>query len=231
MYNKSMENLLKSYKIELNDSQKEKFNAYYELLIKYNKMFNITAITEKEEVYEKHFIDSILGADEIKGNTLIDIGSGGGFPALPIKIVKEDLSVTLLEATGKKCEFLKTVVSELGLENVTVINGRAEDLAKDENFREKFDVCTARAVARMNTLSEYCMPFVKPGGTFVAFKGDGLEETKEAENAIKILGGKVEKIKEYTLNDAKRTLITVKKIKNTDKKYPRGNGKERKNPL
>ena len=231
MYNKSMENLLKLYKIELNDSQKAKFNAYYELLIKYNKMFNITAITEKEEVYEKHFIDSILGADEIKGNTLIDIGSGGGFPALPIKIVKEDLSVTLLEATGKKCEFLKTVISELDLEKVTVINGRAEDLAKDENYREKFDVCTARAVARMNTLSEYCMPFVKVGGTFVAFKGDGLEETKEAENAIKILGGKVEKIKEYTLNDAKRTLITVKKIKNTDKKYPRGNGKERKNPL
>lgn len=226
-----MEKLLKKYEIELNSEQKEKFYAYYDLLIKYNKMFNITAITEREEVYEKHFIDSILGAGEIDGKTLIDIGSGGGFPAIPIKIVKDDLNITLLEATGKKCEFLKVVINELNLSNITVINGRAEDLAKDENYREKFDICTARAVARMNTLCEYCMPFVKLGGKFVAFKGDGLEETKEAENAIKILGGKTEKIKEYTLNDAKRTLITVRKIKNTDKKYPRGNGKERKNPL
>lgn len=226
-----MKTLLEKYNLTLTENQIEKFNKYYDILIKYNQMFNITAITEKDEVYEKHFVDSILGVEKITGKTLIDIGSGGGFPAIPLKIVKDDLSVTLVEATGKKCEFLKAVVKELELVNVTVINGRAEDLAKDNKYRENFDVCTARAVARMNTLSEYCMPFVKVGGNFVAFKGDGIEEAKEAENAIKILGGKIEEIKEYTLNDAKRTLISVKKIKNTDKKYPRGNGKERKNPL
>lgn len=226
-----MKTLLEKYNLTLTENQIEKFNKYYDILIKYNQMFNITAITEREEVYEKHFIDSILGVEKINGKTLIDIGSGGGFPAIPLKIVKDDLSVTLVEATGKKCEFLKAVVKELELSNVTVINGRAEDLAKDVKYRENFDVCTARAVARMNTLSEYCMSFVKVGGNFVAFKGDGIEEAKEAENAIKILGGKIEEIKEYTLNDAKRTLISVKKIKNTDKKYPRGNGKERKNPL
>ena len=136
-----------------------------------------------------------------------------------------------MEATGKKCEFLKTVVSELSLKNVKVINDRAEILAKDENFREKFDVCTARAVARLNTLMEYCFPFVKVGGTFVAYKGDADEEVKESENAIKVLGGKLVENFSYTLSDAKRALISVEKIKSTDKKYPRGNGKERKSPL
>ena len=145
--------------------------------------------------------------------------------------MKEDLSLTMLEATGKKCEFLKTVARELGLENVTVLNDRAEILAKNANFRENFDVCTARAVARLNTLLEYCLPFVKVGGTFVSYKGDAFEEVKEAENAVKILGGKVKEVYEYTLEDAKRALITIEKVKNTPPKYPRGNGKERKNPL
>lgn len=226
-----MKDLFNAYGISLTEEKLNKFNEYYRLLIKYNEMFNITAITEEKEVYEKHFLDSILGVEKIEGKSLIDIGSGGGFPALPLKIVKEDLAVTLVEATGKKCEFLKTVVKELNLENVTVINGRAEDIAKNANFREKFDVCTARAVARMNTLCEYCMPFVKVGGKFVAFKGDGIEEAKEAKNAINVLGGKLEEVKEYSLGDAKRTLIVVKKVKKTEEKYPRGNGKERKKPL
>ena len=172
-----------------------------------------------------------MGVDKVCGQTLIDIGSGGGFPAIPIKIVKEDIKLTMLEATGKKCEFLKTVVKELGLNNVTVINGRAEDLAKKEEYREKFDVCTARAVARLNSLCEYCMPFVKVNGTFVAYKGDSKEEVVESQNAIKILGGKIKEVVEYNLDDASRSLVCIEKIKNTDKKYPRGNGKERKNPL
>ena len=145
--------------------------------------------------------------------------------------MKENLSVTLLEATGKKCEFLKEVINRLQLKNITVLNGRAEDFAKKEEYREQFDCCTARAVARLNTLAEYCMPFVKVSGTFVSYKGDALEEVKEAEKAISILGGKIKESYFYELDGAKRALITIEKIKNTDKKYPRGNGKERKNPL
>lgn len=226
-----MKDLFKLYGIELTEKQLNRFEKYYDLLIEYNSKFNITAITDREEVIHKHFVDSVLGVDKVCGKTVIDVGSGGGFPALPIKIMKEEISLTLLEATGKKCEFLKTVVSELGLSEVTVINDRAETLAKNPSYREKFDCCTARAVARLNTLSEYCMPFVKVGGTFLAFKGDVEEELKEAERAIKILGGKVEEDYRYTLGDAKRALVSVKKIKNTEIKYPRGNGKERKNPL
>ena len=224
-------NIFNKYHINITEEQLKKFEKYYDLLVFYNEKFNITAITEKEEVYKKHFVDSLLGVDKVCGQTLIDIGSGGGFPAIPIKIVKEDISLTMLEATGKKCEFLKTVVKELDLKNVTVINGRAEDIAKKEEYREVFDVCTARAVARLNSLCEYCMPFVKVNGTFVAYKGDATEEVIEAKNAIKVLGGKVKEVFEYTLEDAKRALVSIEKIKNTDKKYPRGNGRERKNPL
>jgi len=226
-----MKNIFESFGINLSEQQLNKFDKYYQLLVYYNQKFNITAITEKEEIYKKHFIDSVLGVDSLCGQTLIDVGSGGGFPALPIKIVKEDLKVTLVESTGKKCEFLKAVVKELNLKDVTVLNGRAEDFSKDPIYREKYDICTARAVARLNTLCEYCMPFVKVNGTFVSYKGDGAEEVIEAQNAIKVLGGKVKEVKEYYLQDAKRTLISIEKIKPTDKKYPRGNGKERKNPL
>lgn len=226
-----MENIFNNYKINLSKEKQEKFEKYYCLLREYNEKFNITAIIEREEVYKKHFIDSLLGVDKINGETLIDIGSGGGFPAIPLKIYFDNLKVTLVEATGKKCEFLKTVVKELDLKNVTVINGRAEELAFDKNFREQFEVCTARAVARMNTLSEYCLPFVKVGGTFVAFKGDAKEEVEEAKSAFKALGGELNELFEYELDGAKRALVTVKKVANTDKKYPRGHGKERKNPL
>ena len=220
-----------SFGIEITDSQAGKFEKYYDLLVFYNSKFNITAITEKSEVIVKHFIDSALGVDKIKGKSLIDVGSGGGFPAIPLKIMNENLDITLLEATGKKCEFLKTVVKELNLSNVKVINGRAEDLAKNLEYRESFDVCTARAVARLNTLAEYCMPFVKVGGCFVSYKGDAEEEVIEAQSAVKILGGKLQDVIYYNLQNAKRALVVVKKERNTDKKYPRGNGKERKNPL
>lgn len=219
------------YGIELSDKQLESFEKYYDLLVFYNSKFNLTAITEREEVIKKHFIDSVLGVDNLVGNKLIDIGSGGGFPAIPIKIMKNDLSVTLLEATGKKCEFLKTVIKELNLENIEVINNRAEILAKDPLYRESFDLCSARAVARLNTLLEYCMPFVKVGGKFVSYKGDSTDEVLEAQNAVKILGGKLIEVKNYLLDGAKRSLIVIKKEKPTDKKYPRGNGKERKSPL
>ena len=226
-----MRNLFEKFNVNISEEQLKKFENYYELLVFYNEKFNITNIIEKQEVYLKQFIDSILGVDKVCGKTLIDVGSGGGFPAIPLKIMKEDLSVTMLEATGKKCSFLNAVISELGLKDICVINGRAEDFAKDVKFRESFDVCTARAVARLNTLCEYCMPFVKVNGTFVAYKANAIEEIEEANNAIKILGGKLKEVYTYNLEDANRTLVTVEKIKNTDKKYPRGNGKERKNPL
>ena len=226
-----MKKLFEKYGILLNSEQEEKFEKYYELLVFYNEKFNITTITDKEEVYIKHFVDSVLSVDKLKSGNLIDVGSGGGFPAIPIKIMRDDIDVTLLEATGKKCTFLQVVIDELGLKNIRVINDRAEIKAKDENFREKFDICSARAVARLNTLCEYCMPFVKVNGTFVSYKANAEEEILESENAVKILGGKVDKVYNYTLEDAKRTLVFIRKIKNTDKKYPRGNGKERKNPL
>jgi 16S rRNA (guanine527-N7)-methyltransferase len=217
--------------IILDQKKLELFERYYNLLIEYNQKFNLTAITEKEEVYLKHFVDSVLGAEFIKSGNLIDVGSGGGFPALPLKIVCDNINLTMLEATGKKCEFLRTVIKELGLSGVTVINGRAEDIAKDLKYREKFDYCTARAVARLNTLTEYCLPFVKKGGSFIAFKGDAEEEITESYNAVKVLGGRIKGVKNYLLGGAKRCLIEIEKINLTDKKYPRGNGKERKNPL
>jgi len=226
-----MKELFKENGLIITEREENLFNKYFDLLSFYNEKFNITAITEKKEVFLKHFLDSALGTKKINGKNLVDIGSGGGFPAIPLKILNDELNVTLIEATGKKCEFLKTLIYELGLKNVSVINGRAEDLAKDEKYRERFDVCTARAVARLNTLLEYCFPFVKIGGSFVAYKGDAEEEILEAKNAVKVLGGEVIDVFKYTLSDAKRTLITVKKVKKTDPKYPRGNGKERKNPL
>ena len=226
-----MKEIFERYNITLNDEQLKKFDKYYRLLVHYNSMFNLTAITEREEVYKKHFVDSLLGVDNLTMETLIDVGSGGGFPAIPLKIVNPNIKLTLLEATGKKCEFLKTVVSELDLKEVTVINGRAEDYAKNPDFREKFDHASARAVARLNTLLEYCLPFVKIGGSFISYKANAKEEIAECDNALKILGGSIQKVKEYTLDDANRSIIIVKKEKSTPPKYPRGQGKERKNPL
>ena len=230
-YNLSMEKMFEKFGIKPTVSQLEKFEKYYNLLIEYNQKFNLTAITEREEVILKHFIDSVLGVDKIVGNKLIDIGSGGGFPAIPLRIMRDDLMLTMVESTGKKCEFLKAVVDNLGLTNVTVLNGRAEDLAKDSLYRENFDVCTARAVARLNTLCEYCMPFVKKDGYFVSYKGEAEQEVIEAKNAIKILGGQLDCVQDFDLSGAKRQIVCIKKIKNTPAIYPRGNGKERKKPL
>ena len=230
-YNIGMKEIFERFSISISDEKIEKFEKYYQLLVFYNSKFNITAITERQEVIVKHFVDSVLGVDRITGNKLIDIGSGGGFPALPIKIMKEDISLTMLEATGKKCEFLKTVAKELDLKDVNVINGRAEELAKDPDFREKFDCSTARAVARLNTLLEYTMPFVKVGGRLVAYKGDAKEEVIEAKNAIKALGGKIVEDYSYNLLDAKRQLISVEKISQTPSIYPRTNAMIRKKPL
>lgn len=221
------ENLIK------NDFSSE-FGKFAEMLINYNKICNITSVSDEKGIFYKHFLDSAVGESLFsRGASVVEIGSGGGFPSLPLKFLRDDLSFTLIESTGKKCTFLKSVVDNFGLKSVKVENIRAEDGARDKNMREKFDFACARAVARLNTLCEYCLPFVAVGGKFIAYKGDSGDEVKEAEKAIKTLGGEVENIIEYELpyGYGKRSLIVIKKIKNTPSAYPRGLGKERKNPL
>lgn len=216
----------------LSEEKVEKFKKFKELLLKYNKMFNLTALLSDEDIEIKHFLDSLLGEKYfLKGENVVEVGSGGGFPSVPLMIYRSDLKFTLIESTQKKCEFLKTVINELKL-NASVYNMRAEEAGKNIDFREKFDVVTARAVARLNTLLEYCVPLIKTGGRTVLYKGDAESEIKEAENAIKVLNLKVKNIEEYTLEgDMKRTLFVSEKLKSTDLKYPRGNGKERSKPL
>lgn len=210
------------------------FQIFKDLLLESNKKYNLTAICDEKEVYIKHFLDSILPNDEFPVSaSVVEIGSGGGFPSIPLKILRDDLRFTLIESTGKKCAFLKEAVQNLNLKCVQVLNIRAEDGALDVNLREKFDVATARAVARLNTLCEYCLPFVKVGGKFIAYKGECEDELEEAKNAVKILGGEVEKKINFELpeNGGKRTVIVIKKVCATPKKYPRGRGLERKKPL
>lgn len=211
----------------------DKFALFAELLKEHNKMYNLTSICDDEGIYFKHFLDSIVGEEYfIKGASVAEIGSGGGFPSIPLKIIRDDLRFTLVESTGKKCNYLHNVVDKLNLKGVQVVNMRAEDGGQSKLYREKFDICCARAVARLNTLLEYCLPYVKVGGRFIAYKGDCEEELTEAANAIKVLGGEIENVVRYELeNCGKRTLVIVKKISATPIKYPRGNGKERKNPL
>jgi len=226
-----MNEIFEKYGIILTEDQEKKLDKFYNILIEYNNKFNLTAITEKQEVYIKHFVDSLLTKEVINGDKFIDVGSGGGFPAIPLKIVKENAEFTLLDATNKKCEYLKDASKMLGLEKVSVVFGRAEELGRDEKYREKFDVCTARAVASLDILAEYCLPFVKVGGVFVSYKGDAEEEIKKAVNAIKTLGGRVKDVLHFDLEGAKRTVVIIEKVKSTDGKYPRTNGKIRKNPL
>ena len=226
-----MKKIFLDYGINLTDNQVQLFEDYYRLLIEYNNKFNLTAITEKDQVIYKNFLDSAIFKDYVVGKTHLDIGSGGGFPAIPLKIVKPELNLTLLEATGKKCEFLTALKQGLNLDNVTVLNGRAEDFANKPEYRESFDVVTARAVARLNILTEYCLPFVKIGGTFVAYKAQAEEEIQEALNSIKILGGKIKDIVTIQIQDFTRTAVIIEKVKPTNPKFPRSNAQIRKKPL
>ena len=224
----------KIFNEEIKGVYKEKFEAYRALILEYNQRYNLTTILEEKDMYYKHFLDSISGAELFKkGGKVAEIGSGAGFPSIPLKIVRDDLSFDLFESVGKKCEFLHAVVDNLGLKGMHIYNIRAEDAARDKNYREQYDHATARAVARMNTLSEYCLPFVKVGGSFIAYKSAEESEIKEAERAYKTLGGKCEKVIPYSLpeNYGERVLAVVKKTQPTPTKYPRGQGKERKSPL
>ena len=212
----------------------ERLEKFKNLLLEYNKKVNLTAICEEKEVYIKHFYDSILPQNYFEeGANVVEIGSGAGFPSIPLKIVRDDLSFTLIESTGKKCTFLNEVVDKLSLGGVKVLNIRAEDGGRMKNLREKFDISVARAVARLNTLSEYCLPFVKVGGKFIAYKGENDGEIEESVNALKILGGEIEKIEKYELpqGGGRRTVVVIKKVCATPSLYPRGRGLERKKPL
>lgn len=223
--------------IELPDGALELLNRYYEMLIDTNKVMNLTTITEYSEVVIKHFADSAaIGCiTDMNGNIdLIDVGTGAGFPGIVLKIVYPQLSVVLLDSLNKRVNFLKNVITELGLTGISAIHGRAEDIARNKDYREKFDLCVSRAVANMSSLSEYCLPFVKVGGRFIPYKADGCdEEVKTASKAVNILGGKIRKMESYVIPDTDicRKFVVIDKLRNTSAKYPRKAGLPTKEPL
>ena len=218
--------------LELSDQQLGQYEKYYKLLNEWNKVMNLTGIDEHDEVYEKHFYDSLLSVDDVEyAGSLVDVGSGAGFPGLVLKIAYPDLFVTLLEPIGKRCRFLQAVINELGLQKIEVVNMRSEDFAKDK--RESYDYVTARAVSNLNILSELCVPLIKIGGHFVILRGaSGHEEIVSAKEAFKVLGVKENKVSEKELNDgSKRVIADYLKIKETNHKYPRNYGMIKKRPL
>lgn len=230
---------LSKHNIALTAKQKEQFNTYFKKLGAANEHVNLTRITEEDEVYLKHFYDSItplIVIPEIfKENiTMCDVGAGAGFPSLPIKILRPDLKLTIVDSLGKRLNFLSDLLEELGIEGVNLVHGRAEDVGKNPDYREKFDLVTARAVARMSVLSEYCLPLAKVGGKFVALKGPkAQDELAASEKALDILGGKLVDSNEFTLpnSDEERTIVVVDKVKSTPKKYPRQAGTPARKPL
>lgn len=226
--------LMEAAKAAITGEKREKLEKFRALLLEYNQKYNLTAITEEKDVFYKHFLDSASGAPLFSANAMVaEVGSGAGFPSLVLKILREDLSFTLFESVGKKCDFLRLVVDNFGFSGMNIMNMRAEDAAREPRFREKFDYCTARAVARMNTLSEYCLPLVKVGGIFLAYKSGDRSETEEAKGAFSELGGGEVKIYGYELPEGygERTLVAVKKRSYTPGKYPRSQGLPRKKPL
>lgn len=228
-------NSMNSIGIELTDSQLNAFETYYDMLIDRNKVMNLTAITEFDEVMDKHFLDSVylFRSIELKADyKLIDIGTGAGFPGIPLKIVFPELKITLLDSLNKRVGFLNDVIAELNLNDIEAIHGRAEDIARDKLYRASYDIAVSRAVANLSTLSEYCLPFVKIGGKFVSYKsGDCADEVDNAKAAIHLLGGKINKIDEFSYSNNSRSFIVIDKVMNTSNKYPRKAGLPSKKPL
>lgn len=224
-----------AFGINLTEKQLDDFEKYAEMVVETNKHLNLTAITDPEGIAVKHFTDSLtlLALKEIpEGSKVLDIGTGAGFPAVPLMIARRDIDMTMVDSTAKRLKFVDSVVEELSLGGVTV-HGRAEELGKKPEFREKFDFVTARAVANLRDLSEYCLPFVKKGGYFIAMKGPlASEEITNGKKAIKILGGEIEEIKSVKLSDAgERNIVMIKKISQTPPKYPRPSAQIAKKPL
>ena len=235
--NQLLEIKLKELNIQINEIQKKQFDTFYSMLVEWNKVMNLTGITEYEAVIEKHFVDSlsivnIFDLSEI--NTVIDVGTGAGFPGIPLKIAFPHLKITLLDSLNKRINFLDSVIDELKLDGIYTIHGRAEDFAKKDDYRERYDLCVSRAVANLSTLSEYCLPYIRVGGMFISYKsGDVDDEVLESKKAISILGGKLDNVVKFQLPgpDINRSFIKIEKIKNTGKKYPRKAGLPSKEPL
>lgn len=226
---------LNIYGYSITEQQFDIFLQYYELLISWNEKINLTAITAFDEVLSKHFLDSLSIIKIIDLNnqsSLIDIGTGAGFPGIPLKIMYPHLKITLLDSLQKRILFLNTVIEQLHLDNIETIHGRAEDLAKPNQYREQYDICVSRAVSNLSSLSELCLPFVKVGGYFIPYKSDkAQEEMQIAKKAIEILGGEIDRVETFSIEDNTRTLISIKKSISTPLKYPRKAGTPVKNPL
>ena len=223
--------------ISLTDKQYQQFLEYYELLVEWNKVMNLTGITEFDEVVMKHFVDSLSLVYAVPANKpykVLDMGTGAGFPGIPLKIAFPDMEMVLLDSLNKRIKFLNEVINQLGLEKITAIHGRAEVFARKEEYREQFDLCVSRAVANLATLSEYCLPYVKKNGCFIPYKSGAIEEEMEAsKKAVHVLGGKITEVKTFELpdSDISRSLVVIKKEKETPKKYPRSGGKPTKEPI
>lgn len=218
--------------LELTKELYEKFDIYAEFLVEYNKKVNLTAITEPDDIFLKHFTDSVMICKYIdlpEGSSMIDIGTGAGFPLVPVRLYRDDLKITLLDSLGKRVTFLRKLCEKLGID-AEIIHSRAEDAGKTESMREKFDYSCARAVANISVLSELCIPFVRTGGYFISMKGPG-EDISLGEKAINILGGMIERKIEYDLSDEKRRLIVIRKISTTPDIYPRNSKKIKKESL
>lgn len=223
--------------VMLTNEQLEQFDTYYHRLIEKNKVMNLTAITEYQEVIDKHFVDSLLLAgvrDLTEELSVIDVGTGGGFPGIPLKIAFPNLKITLLDSLNKRVNFLNEVIEELQLQEIEAIHSRAEDAGQNANYREKYDLCVSRAVANLSALSEYCLPFVKPSGYFISYKSTNIdEELQQAGKAIKVLGGKLEQPVTVQIpeTDIYRQFIMIQKKSHTPKVYPRKAGTASKNPI
>lgn len=237
MFQDEMKKATEAYGLNLSEVQLQQFTRYYELLIAWNEKMNLTAITEAHEVAIKHMVDSLTAYDKTlfhKGVSVIDVGTGAGFPGLPLKIFCPEIRLTLMDSLNKRVKFLQTVVDELGLTGVECVHARAEEGARNKKYREQFDIAVSRAVARLPILCEYCLPFVKKGGHFLALKGRAYaEEAEEAKKAIKVMGGSHTEVREVHLPDLedKRAIIIVTKTMPTPKAYPRKAGTPAKNPL
>ena len=230
---------LEELNITLTDEQIEQFLQYYEMLVEKNKVMNLTGITEYEEVIQKHFLDSLslirvipdIASQKL---TVIDLGTGAGFPGIPLKIAFPELEITLMDSLNKRILFLQEVIDALGLKKVSAVHGRAEEMASNATHRQQYDLCVSRAVSNLAVLTEYCLPFVKKGGLFVSYKSaDSDAEIQEGKNAISILGGKLTSVDKFQLpdSDLRRALVCIKKVKDTPKKYPRKAGTPAKLPL